>query len=214
MNAGHPLAALLAGAALGRFPEPDGAIDVVPSPPGRSDAVVAFTAHSVVATSAPADEVRSQLAPDDLGAATDARFLAWLGGRLGAPPGMIDLVLVAAAHGSPAEELVPRDDLLDHPRLERARQYRSDVTAYANAGDTALVMLGRGLAGRLEIAIEVDPAERGRGLGRRLAAAALGLAEPGESIFAQVTPGNTASLRAFLAAGYRPIGSEVLFLRE
>jgi RimJ/RimL family protein N-acetyltransferase len=31
-------------------------------------------------------------------------------------------------------------------------------------------------------------------------------------VFAQVAPGNAASLRAFLAAGFRPIGSEVLFL--
>jgi RimJ/RimL family protein N-acetyltransferase len=34
----------------------------------------------------------------------------------------------------------------------------------------------------------------------------------GDVVFAQVAPGNAASLRAFLAAGFRPIGSEVLFL--
>ena len=34
----------------------------------------------------------------------------------------------------------------------------------------------------------------------------------GVAAVAQVSPGNVASLRAFLAAGYRPIGSEVLFL--
>jgi hypothetical protein len=28
-----------------------------------------------------------------------------------------------------------------------------------------------------------------------------------------VAPGNAASLRAFLAAGFAPVGSEVLFLR-
>jgi hypothetical protein len=35
----------------------------------------------------------------------------------------------------------------------------------------------------------------------------------GEYVFAQASPGNAASVRAVLAAGYRPIGSEVLFAR-
>jgi L-amino acid N-acyltransferase YncA len=76
------------------------------------------------------------------------------------------------------------------------------------------VIVGRGLAGRLEVSIEVDPARRGRGIGEALAAGARSLAPDGEPIFAQVAPGNVASLRAFLAAGYRPICSEVLFLRR
>jgi len=33
-------------------------------------------------------------------------------------------------------------------------------------------------------------------------------------LFAQVSPGNVASMRAFLAAGYRPLCAEVLFLRS
>jgi GNAT superfamily N-acetyltransferase len=209
----HPLAALLADAAAGRFPAPDGAVEVLPSPPGRSDAVVAFTAHSFVASPVPEDELRARLDPTDFGAASDARFLAWLSERLGTPPGMLDLVLVAPAREAHVT-LVPRPELADHPRLERARLYRSDVTAYTDEDSAGLIVLGRGLAGRLEVAIEVEPEARGRGVGRRLAAAALGLAAPGERVFAQVTPGNTASLRAFLAAGYRPIGSEVLFLRQ
>jgi RimJ/RimL family protein N-acetyltransferase len=76
-----------------------------------------------------------------------------------------------------------------------------------------VVTLGRGLAGRWELSIEIDPAHRGRGLGRTMAAAATRLIPPGEPLFAQVSPGNVSSLRAFLAAGYRPIGAEVLFLR-
>jgi hypothetical protein len=62
--------------------------------------------------------------------------------------------------------------------------------------------------------VEVEPSTRGRGLGRSLAAAARSLAPPEEPLFAQVTPGNTSSLRAFLAAGYVPIAAEVLFLRR
>ena len=38
------------------------------------------------------------------------------------------------------------------------------------------------------------------------------LSYPGASApLAQVAPANVASLRAFLAAGYRPVGAEVLF---
>jgi RimJ/RimL family protein N-acetyltransferase len=62
----------------------------------------------------------------------------------------------------------------------------------------------------MEVAIEIEPAYRGRGLGRQLALAALALVED-DLLFAQVSPGNVASLRAFLAAGYRPICSEVWF---
>ena len=95
-----------------------------------------------------------------------------------------------------------------HPRVSRANRYRVDVRAYE--ADGGLLVLGRGLAGRWEVAVEVDPAYRGRGLGRRLAAAAPGLLPPGEPLWAQVAPANVASLRAFLAAGYRPVGAEVL----
>jgi hypothetical protein len=33
----------------------------------------------------------------------------------------------------------------------------------------------------------------------------------GAPLWAQVAPANTASLRSFLAAGYRPAGAEVVF---
>jgi RimJ/RimL family protein N-acetyltransferase len=59
--------------------------------------------------------------------------------------------------------------------------------------------------------MEVDPAARGRGLGTALAAAAPALVPDGAPLWAQVATANTASLRAFLAAGYRPVGAEVLF---
>ena len=59
----------------------------------------------------------------------------------------------------------------------------------------------------------VDPERRNRGLGRLLVAAARHLAPPGEQLFAQVAPGNAASLRAVAAAGFHPLGAEVLFGR-
>jgi len=187
---------------------------VVGSPPGRADAVVAFTAHSVVACSVPEADVRAQLDPDDLGAATSARFLTWLSAQLGSRAGSLDAVLVAPAiegRRSPMPAL-RRIAISDNARLARAVRYRTDVEAYGVDG--GIVILGRGVADRLEVAIEVEPPRRNRELGRALATAAVRLAPPGEPLFAQVAPGNAASLRAFLAAGYRPIGAEVLLLRE
>ena len=58
----HRLAAALSAAARGDFPEADGVIEVLPPPPGRAMAVVAFTAHYLVATSASEDWLRAALA--------------------------------------------------------------------------------------------------------------------------------------------------------
>lgn len=147
-----------------------------------------------------------------------AAFLTWLGKQLRAEPGTIDAVLVAhPGWASPkALTLEPADgrEVDRHERVKRARAFRSEVEVHTDADQRGLVVLGRGLAGRLEVSIEVHPEHRGRGLGADLARAALKLVPEGEPLFAQVAPGNVASLRAFLAAGYRPIGSEVLFLRS
>ena len=40
----------------------------------------------------------------------------------------------------------------------------------------------------------------------------LGLVPAGDLVWAQVAPGNAASLRAFLTCGFFPIGSEVLIV--
>jgi hypothetical protein len=215
MEADHPLAVLLDEAARGSFPPPDGSVEVVPAPPGLTQAVVGFTAHHVVAANVDPQEVRDHLEPGEVGAAMNAPFLAWLGQRLGARPGMLDLVLITFGgqeDRSPVE-LLPRDDMNDHPRVARSSQYREGLRVFSDRDEAGVLMLGRGLAGRAEVSIEVDPAHRDRGLGRTMAAAARRLIRQDEPLFAQVTPGNVASLRAFLAAGYRPIGSEVLFLK-
>ena len=97
--------------------------------------------------------------------------------------------------------------------MQRARRLRREVAVYADLEGRGLVTLGRGLAGRWELSVEVAPAHRGAGLGRRLIAAGWRLAPAGAPLFAQVAPGNAASLRAFLAAGFRPAGAEALLLR-
>jgi hypothetical protein len=43
--------------------------------------------------------------------------------------------------------------------------------------------------------------------------AARGLVPAGEPLWAQVAPGNAASMRSTLAAGFVPVAAEVLFMR-
>jgi hypothetical protein len=209
----EPLLAALWAAAAGRFPAADGATEVLPSPPGPSDAVVGFTGHHVVAAGLDPDEILAHLRTDDVGAAMDVRFLAWLGERLDAEPGMLDAVLAAGPlTGEPPVALIEVAPTA-HPRVQRAGRYRRDLRVFEDERHGSVVTIGRGLARRLEVSIEVETGGRGAGSGRALAEAARVLGPAGEPLFAQVSPGNAASLRAFLAAGYRPIGSEVLFLR-
>jgi hypothetical protein len=88
------------------------------------------------------------------------------------------------------------------------------VRAWESADGSGLLVVGRGLAGRWEAAFEVSGSSRGRGLGRTLAAVSMLAVPRGERVFVQVAPGNAASLRAVLAAGFHPIGAEVLFLKD
>jgi hypothetical protein len=210
------LRAILEDAARGRFPAEDGAVRVLPSPPGRTDAVVAFTAHHVIAADVEHTDVIQRIPQGDLGAPLSASFLAWLGSRIGADPGSVDVVLAAEGTASTASVGPPPAlrpvEKRDHDRVLRSERYRDGVETYVSAHG-AIVTIGRGLAGRRELAIEVPADVRGRGIGRDAARAARALVPGDEVVFAQIAAGNASSLRAFLAAGFRPIGSEVLFLR-
>ena len=149
------------------------------------------------------------VAHDPIAAPLGARFLAALADRVGAEPGSLDAVLVAPRSGRPLD-LDPVEDL-DHPRVQRALHHRRHVRVWTTPDGAGLVTLGRGVAGRWETSLEVAPAARGRGLGTALAGAAASLVPDGAPLWAQVAPANTASLLPFLAAGYRPVGAEVLF---
>jgi GNAT superfamily N-acetyltransferase len=209
-----PVLDLLLEAARGRPPAPDAAVEVLPPPAGPVDAVLAFTAHHVVAADLDPALVLARLPPGDLTAPMSAGFLAWLGERLGSRPGTLDMVMAAGGlTGAAPLALVPGPDPAAHPRVGRAARYRTGLEVLADPEGAGVLVLGRGLAGRRELAFEVDPERRGRGLGRRLALAARHRTPPGEPLFAQVAPGNVASVRVLLAAGFRPIGSEVLFHR-
>lgn len=206
----HPLAALLDEAARGRFPPPDGALAVLPAPPGASMAVVAFTAHHVVAADVEPEWVRAQLPADDLSAPMSARFLVALGDRIGRQPGSLDVVL--AARGLAGEPELLEVSGADHPRVARAHRYRSEVRVFEAADGTAVVLVGHGLALRREVAVEVDPAARNRGIGAAALLEARRLVPEDDHLYAQVAPGNAASLRSFLRAGFEPLGCEVLFV--
>ena len=206
----HPLAALLDEAARGRFPRPDGTLAVLPAPPGASMAVVGFTAHHVVAADVAQEWVRAQLPGDDLSAPMSARFLVALGERIGRRPGSLDVVL--AARGLAGRPELTEVSGAEHPRVVRAHRYRSGVRVFEAADGAAVVVVGHGLALRREVAVEVDPVARNRGLGAAALLQARRLVLEDDFLYAQVAPGNAASLRSFLRAGFEPIGSEALFL--
>lgn len=211
------LAAILRRIEDGVFPDPDLGITVVPAPSDRETCVVGLTGHIVVAADVDPAWVAGQLPPGDLSAPLNPPFLSALEQLTGRPVNAVDLMLLAPAL---ADATARRDATAglteltghDHPRVHRARRYRDDVRVYGDP-DGSVVLTGRGLAGRLECAVEVPERLRGKGRGRHLARAARALVPPGSAIWAQVTPGNAASLRAFLATGFEPVGSEALLVR-
>jgi GNAT superfamily N-acetyltransferase len=192
---------VLRAAARGGYPEPDGSVVVVP--PWRDDVegVVSLPGRAYVATALPAAAVLARPV-DGFGGATDPAFLTWLGGP-GADFDCLDVLLVA--EGDARATLPPRPVDPTHPRVRHAVAHRTDVRAYGD--ERGVVVLGRGVAGLLEVGVEVPPEQRGRGAGRALLRDARGLVPPGEPLLAAVAPGNAASLRAVLAAGFVPIGS-------
>ncbi|WP_225634898.1 GNAT family N-acetyltransferase [Streptomyces solaniscabiei] len=203
---------ILDAAARGVFPPPDGGTTVVAQPGPRDAGVIAFTGHSVVFTDEDEGWVRETLGAlecDVLAATMHARFLAALMERTGRTTDTIDVLLTGAPLGGRPELTLTEVADPRHPRVVSARRRRDDVRVWA--ADGGVLVLGRGVAGRLEVAVEVAEDARHRGLGRRLVTAARQLAG-GEPVWAQVSPGNARSLRAFQAAGYRPAGSEALFL--
>ncbi|MFF0437033.1 GNAT family N-acetyltransferase [Streptomyces sp. NPDC004327] len=206
------VAGILAAAARGEFPAPDGSTTIVPQPNGRDAGVLSFTAHSVVFLDEDPEWIRAELAAastDPLVASMTPGFLTALAARTGRELTTVDLMTVAdALPGEPEIGLREIDDQ-DHPRVARALKYRDDVRVWV--ADGGLVTLGRGVAGRMEVAVEVDEDARHRGLGRALATAARQLT-PDAVVWAQNTPGNARSVRAFLAAGYRPVGAEALLV--
>lgn len=206
------LGALIESAEQGQFPPSDMGVTHVRQPSPRHGAVLAFTGHIVVAADVAPAWVARALPPGDPGAAFNPPFLGALEAELGKRANNIDALLLAPPlPGDPALPLTPVEDK-DHPRVRRALRYRDAVMVWSTPG--GVVTIGRGLAGRWEVAFEVSPESRGRGLGRALARAARHLVPDGRPLWAQVAVGNAASLRAILAAGFVPVGQETLLVEH
>ncbi len=221
----HPLARLIAAAAAGRFPAADGGWRRVPPwRPGLAG-IIAFSGHAVVALAPDITDGRlAELGVNGLGGAHDPRVIAALAGQ----DGWIDsLDVLMAGHGTgragdrgaelaDAEpRLVDRPDLAGHHRALFAARIRdrSRVLGYPDPQRSALVVVSRGLAGLTEISFELEPERRGAGGGAALIRDALRTIPAGQLVVAAVAPGNAASLRAALAAGFSPLGSMQLFRR-
>jgi len=174
--------------------------------------VVACTGHAFVLTDlAPDDDLLASI--DAYGGATRPDVLIHLAGRSGSV-GSLDLVMVRRA-GAPVTDPLEPIDRSTHPRVRRALHHRRGVVVLGD--ERGIVTIGTGLAERREISIELTDVVHGNGTGRDLIAAALstsGFVDPDEFLFAQVAPGNAASVRMFLACGFVPIGSEVLLERR
>ena len=209
----HPLRVLLDKAAAGRFPPADGLIDVVPSPGGLADAIVGMTGHFMLAADIDRAEIDARIPPGDFSLPMSAQTLQWLAQRLDSVPATFDALLCRIGTGAGAPPWLHEVDGHDHPRVERAARYRDDMRVFVSDDDGAVLIIGRGVCDRWEFGFEVMPDARGSGLGRRVAAAAAGLVPAGEPLWGQVAPGNAASLRALGAAGFVPVGAEVLFPR-
>jgi GNAT superfamily N-acetyltransferase len=204
------LAKILDAAAGGEFPPADGGTTVVPQPNARDAGVLAFTAHTVIFLDDDPEWIRATIAGldcDPLAATMNPVFLAMLMTRTGRTTETIDLLTVAPAlPGPPPLPLTQQDQ--DHSRVRRARAHRDQVRIWSVPG--GLLTLGRGVAGRWEVSIEVDEQARDRGLGRALALSARHLVPAGAVLWSQQAAGNARSVRAFQSAGYRPVGAELL----
>jgi GNAT superfamily N-acetyltransferase len=154
------------------------------------------------------------LAPSDFITPMSARFIAELASEIGGHPGILSAVL-CAAHTPDIEPLNLQEIAApDNPRVARALQLRRDVRVFMSGDKAGLLTIGRGLGGRWEASFEVRETHRSRGLGRALALHARHLVPAGAAVFMQIAPGNAASTRAAWSAGYRAIGSEILFVKE
>jgi len=183
-----------------------------PQPGPRAAAVVAFPGVSIIAADVDAAWIAAQLPEEDLSAPLNPPFLRALEERLARRVNNIDLVTMSARLPGPPPLTLREVSDSEHPRVRRAHRYRDEVRVWETASGRGVLILGRGLAGRWEVAVEVDPQARDRGLGRTLALAARHLVPEERPVWAQIAPGNAASVRAFLAAGYEPVGAEALLV--
>jgi GNAT superfamily N-acetyltransferase len=210
------LLTLLHNAASGTFPPGDFKTTHLPSPESPADGVFAFFGHHVIASDVDESFVREWTDRDPF-ALSDVRFLAAFADKLETTPGIYDAVYAAHGEGKTATDagLIETDDH-SHPRVVRAHSYRDPATirVFKDPTESGVLVMGRGLAGRMEAAYEVEPEARGKGIGRILIAGARLLAPQSEPVFLQISPGNVWSMKSLgNDTAWKPVGAEILFLR-
>lgn len=205
------LVGLIEAVERGEFPPTDMGVTHLPAPAPGEAAVLGFTAHNVVAADVDPQWLADVLPPGDPSLAFNPPFLRALEERLDRRVNNIDILTLAPPRSGPPDVALQKIEDQTHPRVRRALRYRTDVSVWSCAG--GVLSIGRGLGGRWEVGLEVEPAYRGKGLGRALAAAASHLVPEDRPIWAQIGVGNAASVRAFLAAGFIPVGEEALLVR-
>jgi len=84
---------------------------------------------------------------------------------------------------------------------------------YPDPHRSALAVVSRGIAGLTEVSFELEPSHRGACGGAELVRDALSAIPAGQLAVAAVAPGNAASVRALLSAGFVPLGSLQRFRR-
>ncbi len=207
----HPLATIVRDALHGQFPAGDGLVERLPAWRPGLEAVVAFTGHGYLCLQddRPVPAAAKSLSHDAFGGLTDPRLITALAGPDAGRHDIdsLDVLLAAGASDEPLPHLVLRTDLA-HPRITFARRWRDDVRALTTTTgpDDSVVVLATGLAGLTEVSIEIAPRSRGRGNGTAMLRAVRASLAPEEIVVAMVAPGNAASLRTFLAAGFTPVG--------
>lgn len=169
-----------------------------------------MTAAVFVLTDVAEAEILRRLDQTVVGAAMRPAFLTWLAEERSMDCGFIDLVLARPGSDGEPQHLYNVASH-DSSRVARSTRHRDEVRILATADREGVVTIGRGLAGRREMSIELAAGQRFAGLGGQMIRDGLRAISSDDFVFAQVSPGNAASLRAFLAADFRPIGSEALF---
>ncbi len=214
----HPLAGMITAAAAGRFPDPDGGWERVPPWRPGLEAIISFTGHAVFAVAPDITGQRiASLGADGFAGAHDPRLITALAGP-GAWIDALDMLMAGRGSGRAGvpSRLVDRPDLAGHPRARFAARIRDEprVLGYPDPRRSALAIISRGIAGLTELSFELEPGQRGQRWGAALAAGALSVIPSGQLAVAAVAPGNAASVRALLSAGFVPLGSFQLFRRS
>lgn len=204
----HPLLDVMLNAARGNFPPVDGAVTFLPDLPNGNRAIVALTGHAFIAADLDAGDFDG-IELDGFGAALAPAAVLRVAGH--GEIGVHDVTLVAPGTGRGITSPITTG-WDDHPRVLYARQLRTNVVVHGD--DRGIVTLSEGLAGRTEMSIELAETVDSTGLGRRLILDAVAGVPVDGYLFAAVSPGNARSLRSFLAAGFVPIGSEVIIDRS